>query len=242
MLQETLLRVKPCAAPVLVVNQALEIRTVSEVSAINITPQKILLEPAGRNTAPALAAAALLLEEKLMLVLPSDHAIRNPDILLQAVEAAAPLAKQGRIICFGIKPRRPATGFGYIRRGPALSGDIFNVDEFIEKPPTHIAKALLRSGVCDWNSGIFLLSAETALAELERFEAGLLSCVENSVRGAGINDNLIRLSPVFAQAPSLSIDVALMERSEKTLVMPVELDWCDLGTWPAVLGHVFQKA
>jgi mannose-1-phosphate guanylyltransferase/mannose-6-phosphate isomerase len=240
MLQETVLRVQSCAPPVLVLNHRLEKRAVAALKDIDIVPQKIILEPVGRNTAPALAAAAEMLKNSLMLILPSDHAIRNPQNLMQAVKLAAPLAKGGSIVSFGIKPRRAEPGFGYIRRGAVVAEGIFQIDSFIEKPPRNVAKALLRGGTCVWNSGIFLLSAETARAELKRFAPSLFSIVEGAVQNADRQGSFIRLSDSFAEAPALSIDVALMERSDKTLVVPVDLDWSDLGTWPALLRFIFR--
>ncbi|MGZ9097420.1 MAG: mannose-1-phosphate guanylyltransferase [Micavibrio sp.] len=240
MLQDTVLRMRSCAPPVLVLNHMLERRAVAALKDIHIAPQKMILEPAGRNTAPALAAAASVLKNSLMLVLPSDHAIRNPENLIQAIERAVPLAREGNIVTFGIKPRRAETGFGYIRRGPAASEGIFRVDNFIEKPQRHIAKELLRDGACDWNSGIFLLTAETALSELKRFEPALLSIVESAVQDAKTGNAFIRLPDSFAKASAISIDVALMERSDKTLVAPIDLDWYDLGTWPSLLRFIFR--
>lgn len=235
MLQETLLRVRPCAAPVLVMNAMMRERAAENMRAISLRPRYAILEPCGRNTAPALAAAAALLDDDIMLVLPSDHWIGNPEALLQAVEKAVPRARDGWIVSFGIRPRRVETGFGYIRRGPVVGDGIHRIDRFVEKPPREIAKVLIRSGTCDWNSGIFLLSARTARQELERFEPALMRAARDAAETATVDGVWRTLGGGFADCPALSIDVALMERSDKTLVVPVDLDWSDMGTWPAVI-------
>ena len=242
MFQHTLLRVKNCAAPVLVTNAGLSALLTEQFAETGIRPQRILLEPSRRNTAPALAAAALTARpEDLMLILPCDHAIRNPGVLIQAVGSAKNHARQGWIIAFGIRPRYAETGFGYIRRGAAHDEKVYRIDRFVEKPAKVVARTLVKSGRCDWNSGIFLLSAATALAELEKFEPALLETVRAALPPAD-PAGIIRLGPGFAQAPARSIDVAVMERSEKTLVCPVALDWCDLGTFRAVFRAGFRAA
>jgi mannose-1-phosphate guanylyltransferase len=152
---------------------------------------------------------------------------------------AAPVAAQGGIVSFGIRPTRVETGFGYIRRGQIVSDGIYKIDRFVEKPPRDTARAMVRSGAYDWNSGIFLLSAATARSELERFEPGLIKVVRDSVQNGVQDGPWLALSDDFAACPGLSFDVALMERSDKTLVVPVDLEWSDLGTWPAVLQKIF---
>lgn len=243
MLQKTMLRMRGMAAPVLVLNMALRDRALHDMAEIDIIPRQIILEPVGRNTAPALAAASVLHDgADLLLILPSDHDIRNPEILFAAVERAADLAAQGWIIAFGIHPRRVETGFGYIRRGKARDDGIYQIERFIEKPVYDVAKDLIKNGDCDWNSGIFLLSAQTAQDELERFEPALLTQVKMASQSARRDrdggTDCITLGAEFATAPACSIDVAVMERSDKALVMPIDLDWSDLGTWPALLRRM----
>lgn len=240
MMQETLLRVRDFSAPVLVMNSMLKQRAQDNLRDIGVSPRCVILEPWGRNTAPALAAAASFLEgDDLMLVLPSDHWIKNPQALLTAIEKASSVADQGWIVSFGIRPRRAEPGFGYIRRGSVMVEGIHYIDRFVEKPSRDIAKTLVRSGTCEWNSGIFLLSAQTARAELARFEPGMLAAAQGAIRNGSQQDEWLTLSDDFAECPSLSIDVALMERSDKTLVVPVDLEWSDLGTWPAVMQKIF---
>lgn len=246
MLQKTMLRVRALAAPVLVLNAALCERTKADMAEIGIVPRSLILEPVGRNTAPALAAVSVLHDDSdILLILPSDHDIRNPAVLFDAVHRAAPFAAQGHIVAFGIRPRRVETGFGYIRRGAALNEGIYHIERFIEKPSYDAARDLVQSGHCDWNSGMFLLSAKTARDELERFEPHLLNHVKDSVQSASCTQdgatNSITLGSEFASAPSRSIDIAIMERSDKTLVMPIDLIWSDLGTWPALLRRLISK-
>lgn len=239
MLQETLLRVRDCADPVLVLNALLCGRAEGDLKSINIKPRNLILETWGRNTAPALASAAAMLGNDLMLVLPSDHWIKNPDALMAAVEKAAPLARDGWIISFGIRPRHANTGFGYIRRGPVIIDGVHRIDRFVEKPSRNIARIMVRSGTCDWNSGIFLLSASTAREELKKFEPDMMNAAQDAV-DHGVRDGVcLTLGTRFEACVPLSIDTALMERSDKTLVVPVDLDWSDLGTWPAIVQKVF---
>jgi mannose-1-phosphate guanylyltransferase len=246
MLQKTILRVRNLAAPVLVLNAALSDRTKADMAEIGITPQSLILEPVGRNTAPALAAVSVLHDDSdILLILPSDHDIRNPDVLFDSIRRAAPFAAQGHIIAFGIRPRCIETGFGYIRRGAAMDDGLYRIERFIEKPPYDVARNLVQSGNCDWNSGMFLLSAKTARDELQRFESDLLSHVKDSVQSANRiqegGTDYIALGSEFASSPSRSIDIAIMERSDKTLVMPIDLIWSDLGTWPALLRRLISK-
>lgn len=241
MLQDTLLRVGGCAAPMLVLNTQLLGRARADLQEIGTVPRHLVLEPMGRNTAPALAAAALLLApDDAMLVLPADHWIQNPQVLLSAVEKSIRWARQGAIISFGIRPRRADTGFGYIRRGAPVDDGTYRVDRFLEKPHKAVAKTLVRGGACDWNSGIFMLSAGTALAELTRFEPDIVDAARRALpraRGA-----IVTLGPEFCQAPKLSIDVAMMEPSDKALVVPLDLQWSDLGTWPALIRRAAARA
>lgn len=239
MLQETLLRVRDCAPPVLVLNSLLRRRAENDLAGIGVSPRSLILEPWGRNTAPALAAAAASLDNDLMLVLPSDHWIKNPDALMDAVKMAMPMARDGWIVSFGIRPRRANTGFGYIRRGPVICDGIHRIDRFVEKPPRNMARIMVRSGTFDWNSGIFLLSAATARRELARFEPEMMKAVQEAVE-QGVRDGTgLTLGARFETCMSLSIDKALMECSDRALVVPVDLEWSDLGTWPAVMQKVF---
>ena len=201
----------------------------------------ILLEPAARNTAPAVAAAALqaLCEagEKappLLLVLPSDHVIGDVAAFQNAVRAAIPHASAGALVTFGVLPERPETGYGYIRRGnPVPNG--YALACFVEKPDAETAQAYLDSGDYFWNSGMFLFRADTYLEALDRFAPAIRNCVTTSVASARRDLDFLRLDPVaFAASPSNSIDYAVMEKTERGVVIPLAAGWNDIGAWDAL--------
>ncbi len=208
-----------------------------------------LLEPTGRNTAPAIAAAALSLQalhgdEAIMVVMPADHLIRNEEALKSAVEHAVALAKNGFLVTFGVVPTAPETGFGYIETGAALDEKgAAKVQRFVEKPDLQTATHYLESGKFLWNSGMFCFSVATVLAELEVHAPELLeqtrTCMAASapVETAGCLQQ--ELSPeLFAEITDISIDYALMERSDKVVVVPAGFDWSDIGSWGAVAALV----
>lgn len=199
---------------------------------------ELLLEPAGRNTAPAAAAAALAVEhpETLILILPSDHLVRDTAGLLDAVALAAPFAREGRLMVFGIRPDRPETGYGYIRRGGPLAAGVFEAAEFIEKPDRPKAEALLAAGGYEWNAGIFLMRADALLAELAAHAPAVLAAAKGAVGSGRREGNRLYLDEeAFSSAPAVSIDVAVMERAARVGVVPVDVGWSDVGTWDAVL-------
>jgi mannose-1-phosphate guanylyltransferase / mannose-6-phosphate isomerase len=206
-----------------------------------VTPHQIVLEPAGRNTAPAAAVAALILSqtdpEAAMLLLPADHIVQNHTAFLRAVDSAAAAARQDRLVTFGITPASPETGYGYIRRGAALEGlaDCFSVARFVEKPDAATAAGYIASGDYDWNSGMFLFKASTFLAELERLEPELLKHCRDALANGAKDLDFFRLEAAsFAQAKSISIDYAVMERTDKAAVVPVDMGWSDIGSWEAL--------
>lgn len=197
---------------------------------------RLILEPTARNTAPAIALAALAAApEAVLLVLPSDHEIANTDGFRSAVERALPLAEQGWIVTFGMTPDRPETGYGYIKRGEPLGEGLFAVERFVEKPDLATATAWLAEGGYDWNGGIFLLRADTLIDGLARHAPEVLAAARVAIAGAQEEDG--RLHPdaaAFAAAPSISIDYALMEKAEKVAVAPVAIGWSDIGSWAAL--------
>ncbi|MCP2223821.1 mannose-1-phosphate guanylyltransferase [Pseudomonas silensiensis] len=208
-----------------------------------------LLEPTGRNTAPAIAAAALSLQalhgdDAIMVVMPADHLILNEDALKSAVEHAVALAKDGFLVTFGVVPTAPETGFGYIETGAALDEKgAAKVQRFVEKPDLQTATHYLESGKFLWNSGMFCFSVTTVLAELQIHAPQLLeqtqTCMAQSapVETAGCLQQ--ELSPaLFAEITDISIDYALMERSDKVVVVPAGFDWSDIGSWGAVAALV----
>ncbi|KPF84275.1 mannose-1-phosphate guanyltransferase [alpha proteobacterium AAP38] len=232
--------------PILVGAEAHRFVLAEQFRDMGVTPRALVLEPAARNTAPAIAAATLLAREidpdALLLVLPADHVIRDGAAWAAAVQVAAQAAAQGHLVTFGIKAETPETGFGWIRPGAALDGieGAFKVDRFVEKPALPKAEELLREG-CSWNSGMFLFAASAMLEELTRFEPALLSAVAASVAGRASDLDFVRLAAdAFKSAPSVSIDDAIFARTERAATVPCSIGWSDVGSWSA-LHEVVEK-
>jgi len=244
LLQETVQRVADAgrfAAPLIIANDEHRFIIAEQLRSSGIAPQAIILEPVGRNTAPAAAAAALILGESdpeaLLLMLPSDHHIGAPDRFLIAVATALPAAAAGRLVTFGIAATRPETGYGYIKRGPALAEapGCFAVERFVEKPDLATAESYVADGGYAWNGGMFLFRADRLLAELQRFEPALLAAVHKAVAAAKRDLDFLRLDPAaFAAAADRSIDYAVMERTDHAALVPVEMGWTDVGSWSAL--------
>ena len=198
---------------------------------------RILLEPAGRNTAPAVALAALLAEREggaLLLVLPADHVIRDAQALAAAVEQALPAAADGRLVTFGIVPTAPETGYGYIRAEPG-AGPVRPVQQFVEKPDRDTAAGYLAAGDYFWNSGMFLFSSKTYLDELGRHAPALRAAVDLAMRGATSDGGVLRPdTEAFLACPSDSIDYAVMEKTRLASVVPLDAGWSDVGSWAAL--------
>lgn len=198
----------------------------------------VLVEPAMRSTAPAIAAAARVLmaedPEAVMLVVPSDHRIGRPDRLQEAYLAALPFVKEGGIALFGIRPTAPETGFGYIEAEPAGEGQVAKVLSFVEKPNFEHASRLVADGRHTWNSGIFMFRADTILAELASHAPDVLAAVDAGIAEASRSENSLRMSQSFATAPEISIDHAVMEHSTRLGVLPVSPEWNDLGSFEAL--------
>jgi mannose-1-phosphate guanylyltransferase / mannose-6-phosphate isomerase len=204
----------------------------------------IVLEPEGRSTAPAAAVAALLAIEKggpdaAVLLMPSDHHIGNADAFLNAVEAGLEAAKDGMLVAFGVKPSAPETGYGYVKtQGKLGGGSALKVERFVEKPDKETAARFCEESGYFWNAGIFLYGAKAFLDELARFEPDMVRHATDAVRN-GSKDlnkdfNFIRLSGDFRQCRSDSIDYAVMEKTEKAALVPLEAEWSDVGTWDAL--------
>jgi mannose-1-phosphate guanylyltransferase/mannose-6-phosphate isomerase len=229
------------APPVVVCNNDHRFLVKDEAQRAGVHPGAIVLEPAARNTAPAVAAAALLTEredpEGILAVMPSDHVIRDAARFAAAVRQAAAIANAGRLVLFGIAPDAPHTGYGYIRRGAPLDGfeGAFAVAAFTEKPDRETAAEYLAAGGYSWNSGIFVLGARAFLGELERFAPAILAAAKAAVAGARTDLGFLRLDPeAFAAAPSISIDYAVMEKTDRAAVMPLDVGWSDLGSWSSL--------
>jgi mannose-1-phosphate guanylyltransferase/mannose-1-phosphate guanylyltransferase/mannose-6-phosphate isomerase len=229
------------SAPIIICNGDHRFIIADQLREIGLDPFRIVLEPTGRNTAPACAAAALLLAQDtpdaLMLVLPSDHTIADVVRFRSAVRTAANAALSGRLVTFSIRPSAPETGYGYIRRGKALDRieGCHEVAAFVEKPDRATAQSYLEKGGHDWNSGMFLFSAKTFLDELERFEPELVAGCRTAVDRAERDLDFVRLATApFSRVKSISIDYAVMERTHLAAVVPADIGWSDVGSWSSL--------
>jgi len=239
MVQDTWLRVAPLAAtrPIVVANEEHRFLVAEQLRQIGAPAPHILLEPVGRNTAPAIAAAALQAmaegADPILLVLPSDHVVRDAEGFRRAVEAAMPAAGDGALVTFGIVPDAPETGFGYIH---AESGEgLRKVSRFVEKPDAATAQSYLDDGGYYWNSGMFLFRASRYLEELERFRPDIVAAVRAAFTEARQDGDFVRLDKdAFAASPSDSIDYAVMEKTAHAMVLPVDIGWNDVGSWSAL--------
>ena len=250
MLQETVLRVADwpeLMAPVVVCGNEHRFLVAEQLREIGVAPLGIFLEPSGRNTAPAVAAAAHFLAAidpgAIMLVLPADHVIERPEVFAAAVRRAALMAEEGALATFGIVPTGPETGYGYIRRGAAVDGSdgCYRVDRFVEKPDRATAQDFLRDGGYYWNSGMFLFRAERFLAELTRLRPEIAVATEAAVRLGYSDLDFCRLhEDSFNACASDSIDYAVMEHTERAVVVPADIGWSDVGSWSA-LWEVQQR-
>jgi mannose-1-phosphate guanylyltransferase/mannose-6-phosphate isomerase len=208
-------------------------------------PSAILLEPVGRNTAPAIAVAALEAmrdgEDALLLVLPSDHVIRDEAAFHAVVRAALPAAREGRLVTFGIVPTAPETGYGYIQ---AAAGEgVRAVAQFVEKPDRATAEAYLASGAYFWNSGMFLFRASRYLQELQRWQPAMLAACRQALDEARRDTDFVRLQAEhFAACPSDSIDYAVMEKTDAAAVIALDAGWNDVGSWAALWEATAQDA
>lgn len=239
LLQDTALRVRDpelFGPPVIVTGADFADRIAAQLDEIGTAPARLIIEPAPRNTAAAIALAALVLDpDDILLVLPSDHLVKEPDRFLLAVEAALPLARAGMLVTFGIEPDRPETGYGYIKRGEEIGSGQFRAERFVEKPELATAQAYLAEGGYLWNGGIFLFCADVYLDALEAFAPDILSAARSSI--AAQRAEGVRIWPDargFGRAPARSIDHAVMERSDQVAVVPVAMGWSDVGSWEAL--------
>jgi len=243
LLQQTVRRVADSerfAAPLLVANEEHRFIIAEQLREISLMPRALLLEPIGRNTAPAACVAALALSEAdpdpLMLVMPSDHTIGDNQAFLAAVDLAASAARNGALVSFGIAPERAETGYGYIRRGGSLETQgVFAVAEFIEKPGPEQAQQYLTSGEYSWNSGIFLFPARLYIDELERLRPDMVAACRRALIQGRQESDFIRLDKdAFYACDGDSIDYAVMEKTRRAAVVPVAMGWSDIGSWDAL--------
>ncbi|MAY02021.1 MAG: mannose-1-phosphate guanylyltransferase/mannose-6-phosphate isomerase [Gammaproteobacteria bacterium] len=247
--QQTLLRLQgleKLAEPIVLCNEAHRFLAAEQLNDIAIEQAAIILEPVVRNTAPAVALAAMSALEKqkdaVLLILAADHLIEKVDVFHQAISRAVDAAEQGQLVTFGIVPERPETGYGYIRRA-APAGELFQVAEFVEKPDAARAQAYLDSGDYYWNSGMFVFRADSYLRELEAHAVEIFNCCTKAFQDSQA-EQLFREIPEsrFAESPSDSIDYAVMEKTANALVVPLAADWSDLGAWDAIWDKAEKNA
>lgn len=226
--------------PIVLCNNDHRFLVKAELDRAGISASRVILEPVARNTAAAIAVAALEVAaanpEACMVVMPSDHAIANADGFVAAVRKAAAVAAKGRLALFGITPDGPNTGYGYIRLGEPIGGSgAFAVDAFVEKPDAATAAGYIAAGTYCWNSGIFVLHARTFLDELARLNPAILDAARDSLARAEADLGFLRLDKTaFEAAPSISVDYAVMERTNLAAMLPVDIGWNDVGSWASL--------
>ena len=250
MLQATALRIGAgsgessitTAAPIVVANEQYRFITAEQLREIDVAALSIVLEPMGRNTAPALTVAALMAAkgqlDPAMLVMPADHVIVDETAFRGAIAAALPLAEEGRIVTFGIVPTSPETGYGYIEAGAAIGASAFDIAAFAEKPNLARAEAYLASGEFYWNSGIFLLKASVWLKAVEKLQPAMLTACRAAVEQGQVDRDFLRLDRAsFEACPADSIDYAVMEHlpTGQGAMVPLAAGWSDVGSWGALL-------
>ncbi len=244
MLQETVARVRDIAAvqaPFVVCNEEHRFLIADQLAEIGVADARILLEPIGRNTAPAVALAAEVIiatteptDDPLLLVLPADHVIADVAAFHAAVKIAAPLAAAGKLVTFGVVPTSPETGYGYIRHGQ-LRNNSAPISEFVEKPDRARAVSFLQAGGYLWNSGMFLFSARTYRQELHRQAPEIARCVARACVDTRTDGPFVRVDrAAFEASPSDSIDYAIMEGAESGMVVPLNAGWSDVGSWSSL--------
>ena len=241
MLQDTVLRlggITGAESPIVVCNEAHRFTVAEQLRALGVKASAILLEPMGRNTAPAVALAALEAQaidpQATLVVAPADHVIRLLRVFQTAAEVAAGLAEGGKLVTFGIVAHAPETGYGYIRRGDG-EGPAYPVAQFIEKPPLDVAAQFVASGDYFWNSGMFVFKAGRYLAELEAFAPDILEASRAAFRAARKDLDFIRIDKVeFEKCRGESIDYAVMEKTRDAVVLPLDAGWSDVGSWSSL--------
>ncbi len=250
LLQETVTRVADSdrfLPPIVVCNAEHRFLVAEQLRQIGVAPAASVLEPAARNTAPAVAVGAMMAvtgnSQQPILVLPSDHAIRRPDAFRIAVETGLAAAMAGKLVTFGVKPSGPETGYGYIQAGHALdeAPGTHSVARFVEKPDSIRAQQFLDRGDHYWNGGIFLMRADVYLDELKRYEPAIFDACNAAFHGATQDQDFTRLeADAFARSPGKSIDYAVMEHTQHAAIVPVDMGWSDVGSWKALLTEAHR--
>lgn len=252
LLQSTLLRLnglQGLQAPIIICNEEHRFIVAEQLRRINVAPQAIVLEPMGRNTAPALAVAALMVvkqsEETILLALPADHYIQDPAGFIETARTGARYAQEGQLVTFGIVPNAPETGYGYIRKGTCLTSgdgddaqhapDVWAIDQFVEKPDRETAEQYLQSGQYCWNSGMFMFRVDTLMMELKLLAPMIVdACVAAVEKGTPDLDFFRLDKESFQGCPSDSIDYAVMEKTHAGVMVALASSWNDLGSWEAL--------
>ncbi|MBX3517708.1 MAG: mannose-1-phosphate guanylyltransferase/mannose-6-phosphate isomerase [Rhodospirillales bacterium] len=229
------------APPLVICNEDHRFMIAEQLRELEVRPETIILEPTGRNTAPAVAVAALFLQrtqpDGVMLVMPSDHVVGDAAAFIRVAEIAADAAETGALVSFGIVPTRPETGYGYLCRGEPVAGieGCFHMGTFVEKPDIETAGRYLADHRYYWNSGMFVLPIAGILAEMERLCPDLLDACRDALAQATSDLDFCRLArEPFNAAPSISIDYAVMERTDRGALVPADMQWSDVGSWSAL--------
>jgi mannose-1-phosphate guanylyltransferase/mannose-6-phosphate isomerase len=239
LLQQTALRAKeiaPGSPQIMVCNHEHRFQVAEQLRTSGINDARIILEPVGRNTAPAIAVAAMealsIFDDPVLLVMPSDHLVQNIDSFRQAVDTGLPLVARDALVTFGIKPDKPATSYGYIH---AANDGVSAVDQFKEKPSQAVAEDYLKQGNYYWNSGMFLFRAQSYLAELERYAPEILAACNIAYKNMQHDFEFLRIPEKdFAACPENSIDYAIMEHTANAVMVPMDAGWSDLGSWQSL--------
>lgn len=241
LLQQTLTRVSSTEfyPPYVITNHKYRFIVAEQIAELSIDNSQIILEPEGRNTAPAIALAALLAlkngYDPVMAVLASDHCIGNTDSLIEALKYGAGLAEKGWLITFGIQPTRPETGYGYIEVGENFCSRSMKVTRFVEKPKREVAEHYIQQGCYYWNSGMFMFKASAYLQELKKYRNDIFTICEKAIDKSVSDLDFIRLDhDLFKECPSDSIDYAVMEKTNNSLVIPLDAKWDDIGSWTSL--------
>ena len=241
MLQSTILRLQGLntTAPQLICNEQHRFLAAEQLRQLEMEHASILLEPVGRNTAPAIALAALQAsrdgQDPILLILAADHLIHDVPAFHASIQCALPLAEDGKLVTFGIVADRPETGYGYIEKGQPLGVGSFAVSRFVEKPDHATACDYMTSGNFFWNSGMFMFRASSFLQELERFQPTILEVCRAALQGGEQDMHFTRVdSDVFSTCPDNSIDYAVMEKTEHAVMVPLDAGWSDIGSWSAL--------
>lgn len=243
MLQATIQRLEglECGNPYVICNEEHRFLAAEQLRQVGVENPSILLEPEGRNTAPAIALAALQAtmdgEDPVLLVLAADHLIKDVDAFHQSIQCALPLAVDGKLVTFGIVPTHPETGYGYIQRGAAFAqaSQAFAVARFVEKPDLETAASYIKSGDYFWNSGMFMFRASRYLGELDRLQPEILQACRLAVQQAQRDMDFIRIDKKpFSSCPAISVDYAIMEKTDSAAMVPLAANWSDIGSWSAL--------